>query len=581
MKSKKILAAACVPLLAFGLAACFDSGTKDASPAPDCFVIEDVPVYSNVSTLEGELVSSYDELNLVALMTENIDVVNGAEQVVTVYDLETGESVYTTQGMSFDWLSIENFNFSMEHYPLAVISYDQAVTDEFGNRSYETYYNYYLMNGELTALATDIEGNTLRTGRVGNLNLYGIDNTLYWVTEGGRVIRSAPIAISDTYEDIEDLEYYLDIDAEFDGFIYSWEFTETSRMVQIYNPSGVCTVQYKLPTDALLLSSSSIINPKAFVLGNGNVVLQYVTEAAEDATNWDLMDNVPGTTKHFDVHSLMINKDGGEVTELDLDFIISDLESAYAEGDRSFPFTLASGYSNQAYIVHFKNGYLSEKLEYVVLDNDLNTKFTFRNDYMAYAGNYPVFYASEKNYIGYSVINGKPTFAIFDWNGSIISELAENMYMYAEFNDDYYVTPSGVYDAKGNLKYDLVKNGFVPDFNNLSSRCFSVLGDNIYLFKFNPETDGVEVYALNTDNWSTTLMADGVDLEVAGEGIGYFKVQNVETGVSTLYNSNNEVVLKVLGSIDLHETYDVAYVTVNVDGEDLVYVLNPAKDNSN
>lgn len=578
MKSKKILAAALVSLLVLGLAACSGIGAQDAPGAPDCFIVEETPIYTQISTLKGELVSSYDELNLVALMTDKYDLYYGEQKVVTVYDLETGSTVFSTEGMYFDWLSITNFEFSIEHYPLAVISYSQPTTDEWGNESYERYHSYYLMNSERTALAENVEGDPLRTGNVGNLNLYGIDNTLYWVSMDGRIVRRSPIAVSDTYADIEDLDQYLDIDAEYNGFIYSWEFNETSRMVQIYNPSGVCTVQYKLANDALLLNTESIINPNAFVLNNGNVIVQYVTEAADDAESWDIMDNIPGTSMHFDVHSVMINKDSGEIAELDLDYLITNLESSYAKSGNSyrsdFSLELAKGYDNQAYIVHFANGYLEEKLEYVVLDNGLTEKFVFQNDYLAYTGHYYVYSYSSTGYLAYAMINGKQIAALFNWDGTIRAEIPDAAYEDALLAKDHYITPNGVYDFDGNLKFDLVKKGFTPDFDNLDSdEMFDVIGNNIYLQKYNAKTDAIEVYALNTSDWTTKLIVDGVDVQTADVGEGYYKVENIETGVSSLYNSKNEVILKVYGDMYLYEADRVAYVTVNVDGEDLLYVI--------
>ena len=97
------------------------------------------------------------------------------------------------------------------------------------------------------------------------------------------------------------------------------------------------------------------------------------------------------------------------------------------------------------------------------------------------------------------------------------------------------------------------------------------------LCKYNAETDAEEVYALNTSNWSTTLIVDGVDVQTASVGEGYYKVKNIETGVSSLYNSKNEVILKVYGDMHLYEADSVAYVTVNVDGEYLLYVINTTK----
>lgn len=577
MKSKKILAAALVLMLVLGLAACSTGSAQDAPGAPDCFVVEETPVYSNVSTLEGELVSSYDELNLVALMTDSYDLHYGSKKVVTVYDLNTGSAVCSTEGMYFDWYNIVNFNFSIEHYPLAVISYDQSLTDELGNEYYERYYSYYLMNGAFTAIAENVAADSLRTGKVGNINLYGIDNTLYWVSNDGKILRRSPIAVSDTYADIEDLDNYLDIDAEYNGFIYCWEFTQTSRTVQIYNPSGVCTAQYKLPQDAILLNTDSIINPNVFVLNNGNLILQYVTEAAADAESWDIMDNIIGTSMHFDVHTLKINKDSGEVTELDLDYVITALESSYGRKGNgyssNFSLELTDDYANQAYIVHFANGYLSEKLEYVIFDDELTQKYVFPNDYLAYMGRYYVYSPSSIGYLAYAIIDGKQEAALFYWDGTLKAELSDAAYENALIAKDHYVTPSGVYDLEGNLKFDLVKNGFVTDFNYLSDEVYTVLGSNIYLKKYNASTGAVEVYALDTSDWSTTLIVDGIDVQTASVGEGYYKVKNIETGVSSLYNSKNEIILKVYGDMHLYEANRVAYVTVNVDGEFLLYVI--------
>ena len=124
MKKPKIFLVAVLFLLVISMVACEEEPvTQDVAKAPDCFVLEDEMVYTKLSTLEGVVVGSDSERNLIALQTEQPSRTGGMEKLVTIYDLAAGEVVYDTSGISVYWNEIENFNFSMLNYPLVEISY--------------------------------------------------------------------------------------------------------------------------------------------------------------------------------------------------------------------------------------------------------------------------------------------------------------------------------------------------------------------------------------------------------------------------------------------------------------------------
>ncbi len=578
MKKPKIFLVAVLILLVISMVACEEEPvTQDVAKAPDCFVLEDEMVYTKLSTLEGVVVGSDDERNLIALQTEKPSRTGGMQKLVTIYDLVTGEAVYDTSGISVDWTAIENFAFSMINYPLVEVGYSQKTQDEDGDDIYESVYHYHLVNAESYEVIADKAEDRVAVGTIGNMYLYGIEDTLYWVNKDGEIVRKAQTVVSDTYTDIEQIADTFGVDAEYKGYLYTWDFSETGRNVQIYDRNGVCIVDYNLPQDTVMITADSIINPKAFVLNNGDLLVQYATEAAHDAAAWDVM----YASKHFDISTVIIDRKTAEVKTVECDFVVSDLESAYSrfnDGEYNFELELASGYDNQAYIVPFANGYLAKEVRYTVLDNTLAEKYVLENEILADYGIYDIRVESKTGYIAQTVYRGNSVIAKFDWDGNLVAVLSDNAVSYESVVDGYYVTPNGVYADGGELKFDLVANGFVPEFYNMNQyACFSVIGNKIYLYKYNPLTGGTEVYSLNTETWSTTLLVDGVDVQTADSGEGYYKVKNTDTDVSILYNSNDEAILKVRGDMNLYETDDVAYVTVTVDGSNLVYVINAAE----
>lgn len=582
MKTRKILLLAVVIMLVLSFAACNDTEKEIEAPAaPDCFVIEEDVTFTGVTQLDGKVIASNNDYNLVALQKNQISTTGGMQATIKVYDLKTKAVVYENSGISLN--GVESLDVSLDNYPVITVGKKVHAVNDEGIEVIESKYSYFLVDTiakSSSTLASDIEG-AIKSTTVGNLYLYGIEDTLYWVSKTGQIVRQDVLSVSDSYADINRIAQYYNIDAEYNGFLYAWEFDEINRRVLVYDTFGVCIVEYNFPKNIFAVSrgettldyTDGIVNPRCFVLNDGNILVQYCTEAKEDATAWDLV----YMDKRLDVHTAIINYRTGAVTEKDCNFIVSRFESAYAHNPADlselFQLELTSKYENQAYIVKFENGYLGDRVDYVVLDNALEIKHTFENDYLATSGIYFIFseYYTKTGYMATAYVKGELVPCVFDHDGKLLKVLPDNA---EDTNLKYYVTASGVYTLDGELKYDFEANGFDDAIKLEKYYVHDWYNNRIYLYKFNYETAGEEIYALNLDTFETKLIADGVDVQVAANGDSYVKVYNSDTDVSTLYNSKSEVILKVRGKMSLEECEDVLYVTAKVGTDDLVYVID-------
>ena len=583
MKTRKIFLLAVVLALVLSFAACSNDVEQEinVSPAPDCFVVEEAVTFTSVSQLDGKVIASNSKYNLVALQKNELSATGGMQAMIKVYDLKTQKVVYENNGISLS--GIESLAVSLDNYPVISMETKAHVTNEDGVTGLETKNSYYLVDtktGLNSPLATDIEG-VIETAQVGNMYLYAIEDTLYWVSKTGKIVRTDVLGISDTYTDLSNIADYYNVDAEYNGFLYTWEVNQLNQRVLVYDTEGVCIVEYNFPNGIVFTASGandhyydeSVINPRCFVLNDGNILVQYCIEADENATSWDIV----YADMRLDVHSAIVNYRTGEVTEKELNYIVSELESKYYRGtdDRGSGFTLelASGYDNQAYVVAFANGYLGDRVDYVVLDNALETKYTFANDYFANSGYYYIFdkYYGKNYYVATVYLNGELTSCVFDHEGALVCVLPTNA---IDTDFTYYGTISGIYTMSGELKYDFEANGFTSSIITGEEPIYDMYNGNVYLCKFNFTTGGEEVYVLDLDTFETKRIADGIDVQISVKGDAYVKVYNEDTDVSTLYNSNNEVILKVRGQMRLEECEDVLYVTAKVGTDDLVYVIN-------
>ncbi len=580
MKSRKIFFAVVVLAIILCVVGC--SETPDApegSKMPSCFQLEPAAKYTNVSTLEGTQVAYNSENNLIALKTYELSRTEGLKAVIKVYDLLTGDVVFNVPSYMLNDDNILGFKLDLSTYPLIQINLERESINSDSSSLYEHLSYAYLINtkeGTNRELANGIKKNISST-TVGNMYLYEIGDTLYWVSQSGMIVREQSIDISDSYSDISVLADYFNYYAEYNGYVYAWEFSELARMLQIYDTNGICAVQYNFPDDTVSVLNDSdyddcLINPRAFVLNNGDVLVQYCTEVKDAKAPYDFAFQ----NYNLLLETAIVNHIDGSVKPLDINEVVLELESAYSGKVKSnmFGFKLASGYDNQAYTVSFANGKLSHKVDYKVFDNEMTVKYTFKNDVLGYQSMFRTIRpdsVSGNGYVATYLKDGAQISSYFDYDGNVKADLGDNV---TNNTNSFYCTNYGIYKLDGTLAYDLESNGFVPEFDKGMSDVSYLLNGKVFLTKYNPETASIEVYALNSDNWTVTLIANGDNVNFADDGEGYFTVYDSDTDVSSLYNYDNKVILKTRGKMNLYETEDIVYVTVTVGGDDLVYVIN-------
>ena len=580
MKKRKLFLLVAIVALALFMVACDDEepATPPEVVGPEYFSFETPEALSNIYQLEGTLESYNEEFNVVALRSEQLDAQLGISSSVSIYDLTTGMLVHRIDDQKSYYSGFVSYRVSLDYYPVIETSVSYYDTDEDGNEFLRTKYSYCMRTDiGITSLGLESE-DQIKAATVSNMYVYGISDTIFWINRDFEIVRRTNADISGSYTSFYSLVNYFGIDAEFGGYLYTWEFTQTSRDILVYDKNGVCITKYSFPEKTMAFIDgdydSSIINPKVFVLNNGNLLVQVCTEAEEDATTWD----ITYSGMRFNVSTAIVNYVTGEATAIDCNFIVCELESAYARFNSTksdFAFKLAEGYENQAYIVKFANGYLDDELYYTVMDNSLNIEYTLNNAYLAKLCAYEINVdtIAPDGYVATVWDNGTYVDYKFDYEGRVIGMVGAT---YSEVFGGYYVTDIGIYTLGGECKFNFEENGFVPNLTGIGrhSSVANVSNGNVYLSKMNFQTGGYEIYALNTTDWTTTLMMDGVDTFYFEDGEGYLITYNEDTDVSSLYNANNELILKVRGEMELTACEDCVFVTVTVGNQDYLYAIN-------
>ena len=568
MKTQKIFLLAIALVLAIFMLASCDA----AQTAPDCFVFDEESSFAGEpSEVEGEIIAVNEEYNLVAFETWSLGTTdgytNGRIKVVDVSD--KNRVVYQRGwGMSPD-SSTTDYNVDLSAYPVIKVSHTyHSGYDTDGDPIYTTSYEYYLIHEdrEATYLSSSSKGDTIRVESVNNIWLVLDNTTLYWVNRNLEVMRQIPADISDTYLRLQfmDPERYFQFEAEYCDYLYTWEFDaeKLSQVVIVYDPNGIACAKYS--------PSYRGFAPTVKVLNNGNVLIQE-QQIVEDGEDYDyLYPNGLDVYKMNLVTKIMDYKTG-VVTEVEFNYIIQDLESNYTATEISsdFPFTLAEGYANQAYLVPIANGVIGNETKYVVINDSLEIVWSLNNRYLEKTGVYLIGMATETGYSAYALIDGEEVVCFFDWLGNITFTAPTNA---EESSKEYYTTESGIYDFNGKLVFDIENSEFCD-------AKFEFIGERIYFYKTNDKTAEKyqEVYIFNFDTKSPELIADGKDTEFKVlTKDGAYAITNNRKSLLTVYDRNGDVALITRTDVNLINAYSCAnayVVNVEVGGEYKAYVL--------
>lgn len=507
------------------------------------YVDEDAPVYTTAEQLEGECVDYDADHNLAVMREKDIDVYNNLVVKYKVYDLVSGDVIFEQEHSSPyynnqipEYGTRSTMSVDIE-YP--VIKVTVTNTTQYYSETETTYsISYYAAKkgGEKIHETTD---NSLQVKIDMGDNLYALTlgDEVFWLDKNIDVIRTAEkIVTNDDY----DFQYF---DAEYQGYLYSWSYNR----LQIFNRAGLCTIDYTADDDSRIV---------CFLLNDGNVLLQELTET-DIYSSYDFIFN----GYRYDLTTYIVNSVTGEMNEIELDFFVADLKSAYSE--EAFVtgrvFTLTPGRDNKAVVYRIANGVIAKDPTYAVLDNGMNIEYTLKNDTPMIMYNIDLPAATHNLYVATVRSGGVECEQVFDLDGNYVCS-----YNSAEaITDKFVVTEDKIYDHNMNVVYDLNANNYSLD---------SVAEDNIFLKKTNFATGADEVYIFNGKD-SIELLADGINTKfVGGESCGYV-LQNADTGVYSIYANDKTELWSGISVPTVTICDDVVLVRAGFNGKILAYVI--------
>lgn len=519
--------------------------------------------YSKVSKIDGE-VESYDyEHNLAVVRTKELESDNVVKERVKVYDLVSGETVYE------DYVS-NSLSEAYPHkaltvtleYPIICVTEETTTYSTTSGYDYDYEYSYYRAKKNSGSLKSYLDEPAGSVQKSGNLYSIEIDGTLYWLNEDAEIVRKMDETVASTY----DIEFDF-FKGAYNDYLYAWEFGEMYRRIQVFNTEGVCCAQYAFANNAVPMSSL-FGGEVAYILNNGNVFTQEVLLLEADATEYDF--TMLGNK--YDVSSKIIDYKTGAVKEVDLNFLVVNFESAHtpaytSEGDDAFAFALAEGKQNQARIMHFANGGLAQEGKYVVLDNELNVEYAFKNVDKVVEVNE----ATADYYKADAVVGNQEVERLYDYDGNVICTLPYNIKALA---GNLILTDTAIYDMQMNLVYDLETSKFASNYGE--DLTWFVDDGRIYLTVDNYLTGATEeAYVFDAATKDFTAVADGLDTELQTSlPDGLYGVRDNEKGTVSVYNAEGTLLLKMTTDyVDVEVCEDVAFVTTTVDGNAVCYVI--------
>ena len=312
------------------------------------------------------------------------------------------------------------------------------------------------------------------------------------------------------------------ISAIYDGFIYSYS-KDGKDGIWIYDLSCNLVASWIAPNYA-------VGDVEDYVLEDGNVVIQYFVKIDDTAEDYDLIfsNSYLGHNGKYNLVTLIMNKESGDVDEHDVDYLIFDL----------FPMDLAEGdvdyydkdkIKNFAIIARIEDRRINENdlsFEYVNLDNDLSIDDVIRNSEES-ASVRPI---SPDRYI-LSYANG--SYALLDENFDEIGRLTESPYYYGPY---FLLGEERIYDKNLTLLYTV-------DDDDTICRRFT---DALLVAKKTSEGTDYVLYAANGEQKTVLSInresTSAIDYLGSGE---YFSIVSTASNgdkTYTYYNTNGDVI---------------------------------------
>jgi hypothetical protein len=297
------------------------------------------------------------------------------------------------------------------------------------------------------------------------------------------------------------------------------------------------------------------------VLDSGNVLIQDI-ELVDAYTPCDII--VDGD--RYTVKSYVMKYLDGEMEEIELDFLVDDLATAYGGASDSFPFELASGHENQAYIYRFANGNVSPFAEYAVMSNDLEIEYVVKNGMhgIMYDSAYAV---DSHHYVAYAPLANSEQAYLFDLDGNAIPIASTH---YFEVTPKYIVTATGIFDHKLNKLFDFESEGFDWGYFGVDTAY-----DKVYIAKYNAVTGAIEEYLFDRETNQAVMVADGIKQSLFGKGIGdgYHVIIDLDTDKYSFINSDGTTVFVTYREPIILECNGLLLAATEFEGKTVIYVI--------
>ena len=522
-KSKLLLLLSAILCVALLLVACGDQEEEDNHELLGYFVLDDGTkvLYTDVSEIEGEIIDFDEDEDLVVTRETDVDTLDNVVETYKVINIMSGEVLFETSnkypvGAEDD--DVKNYttvDVDLD-YPVITVEATKTVCPGSDDEDHEhdddetKTYSYYLAKKDAEPIAEDVAEEDQADGVdiLGNLYVFSVNGETNYFNKDLVAVRTEPAVVTDN-------NYYMNV-YEYDGYLY----TQSSTEVTVLDRNGVVCASFSIDDDGKTYYNY-------FVLNNGNVLIQ-VSKEAEDGEEYSYEYMGQKAT----IKSYIMDYKTGALTELALDFVVANLESAYdAEFDEwnYFPFELAEGKENQAFIQKIENKKPADKYSYVVLDNNANIQYTVKDE----ALNSNIFEAeaimADRYVIPMYVGNGYYE-NLYDLDGNLIATISSEY----EVVKEHIVTEYAVYDKNMQQVYSFVENGAYTEI--------VAMANNLFLAK-NPLAmdDGYEAYVFDFEAKAPVLVADGISAYFIGEVLeGDGAVYCVNDLATDLYNVYNE-----------------------------------------
>lgn len=503
---------------------------------------------SDISRIEGEVIKEDLDHNLVVIRDRDLDSYNNVITKLSVYNVLTNETLIEAEATSPLYCQVEEDEVTLTvsiNYPVVRVlkSYyvdDKAVVDA----------DFYLAKaGEnncihsIEQVDADLVPSIFVVEELYNgLVKATLGDQTVWIDGGMNIIRTVP--------SITDNGYEANFHGEYMGCLYTLEYD----YVRVYNRQGLCSAEYLLK-DVV----NSYLN--SFILDNGNVLIYEYTYAKDHEACDFAIDG-----ERVIVTSYVLDFDEGTLTEVDLDFVVTELNTAYNTADNDdFGMKLAIGLDNQAYIHRFANGSINTYPEYVVLSNDLKVEYTLKNTTLG-VDMATLSVIDNYHYSAYVDAGVGAGYYVFDLDGNVVAYDVDGYLSggYQMIGDGYF------YNGAGELVYDANSEGYTV---------LGTIEHMVFMTKRNTATGGYEVFRRDLRNQKTVLLCDGLKTHMVDWGDGFYTTQDLDTAVYTVYAADGTPLLVSAEECSVSVYDDIYMIQTTFDGEDILYVVKEATTN--